>query len=438
MSDIPPPPTGWQRVTLLGPGFLWMVSAAGSGELLFTPRVGSMYGYALLWAMLAAIALKWVINREIGRYAVCTGQSLLAGFATLRGGRWAVWAILVPQVLVGVAAVAGMAGSAATALILVLPGGPQLWMLASLSASTALVFFGAYKTIERTATFIGVGLAAAALAAAVSVGFSVSELAGGLTPAFPDDVDDGEVLPWLGFMLAGAAGLVWYSYWIPAKGYGVGTRKRDPANALSAEDEQRLRGWIRQMTLDNTVAVVGTLVIAGAFLVLGAELLRPQGLVPEEQRVASTLGRLLGDVWGPVGFWFMIVAVFIGFWDTVLSDQDGHSRMFAEGGALVMRRASRFAEPKRRRAVVLVLLCAAPAALYLSVGEPVALLKIAGAIEAAHIPLVALLTIRLNRRALPAAVRPSVLATAATVAAALLFAAFAAYYLFTLTATASG
>lgn len=44
-----------------------MVSAAGSGELLFTPRIRAMYGYSLLWAMLAAIALKWAINREIGR-----------------------------------------------------------------------------------------------------------------------------------------------------------------------------------------------------------------------------------------------------------------------------------------------------------------------------------------------------------------------------------
>ena len=164
----------------------------------------------------------------------------------------------------------------------------------------------------------------------------------------------------------------------------------------------------------------------------GAELLRPQGLVPEEQRVASTLGRLLGDVWGPIGFWFMIVAVFIGFWDTVLSDQDGHSRMFAEGGALVIDPVSRLAEKTRRRAVLLVLLCIAPAVLYLSVGEPVALLKIAGAIEAAHIPLVALLTIRLNRGALPAAVRPSTVAVIATIAAALLFAAFAVYYVFTL------
>ena len=48
--SIPQPPRGWGRLLWLGPGFLWMVSAAGSGELLFTPRVGALYGYALLWA----------------------------------------------------------------------------------------------------------------------------------------------------------------------------------------------------------------------------------------------------------------------------------------------------------------------------------------------------------------------------------------------------
>jgi hypothetical protein len=66
-----------RRLVWIGPGFLWMVSAAGSGELLFTPRVGALYGYSLLWALLAAVALKWVINRELGRLAVCTGAPLL-------------------------------------------------------------------------------------------------------------------------------------------------------------------------------------------------------------------------------------------------------------------------------------------------------------------------------------------------------------------------
>src|SRR5687767_11597787 len=139
-----------------------MVSAAGSGELLFTPRIGSMYGYALLWAMLVAVALKWIINREVGRYAVCTGESILAGFARLPGGRAIVWAILAPQILVAVAAIAGMAGSAATAVILVLPGDVRVWMLVALGASTTLVFLGAYRSIERTAAVIGTGLALAA------------------------------------------------------------------------------------------------------------------------------------------------------------------------------------------------------------------------------------------------------------------------------------
>jgi Mn2+/Fe2+ NRAMP family transporter len=58
-DHIPEPPSGWKRIKEIGPGFLWMVSAAGSGELLFTPRVGAQYGYALLWAVLAAVAFKW-------------------------------------------------------------------------------------------------------------------------------------------------------------------------------------------------------------------------------------------------------------------------------------------------------------------------------------------------------------------------------------------
>jgi hypothetical protein len=281
--------------------------------------------------------------------------------------------------------------------------------------------------------FIGVGLAVAAVAAAVSVGPSMADLSAGLTPTLPANVDYGEILPWLGFMLAGAAGMVWYSYWIPAKGYGVGSSAGKSAGAFSAEEVVRLRGWIRQMTLDNTIAVAGTVLVAGAFLVLGAELLRPEGLVPEERRVASTLGRLLGDLWGPIGFWFMIVAVFIGFWDTVLADQDGHARMFGEGSALTFPRLSRINEQTRRRAFILVLLTGAPIALYLAVGEPVTLLKMAGAIEAAHIPVVALLTARLNSRTLPPALRPSWVATVATIGSAAAFAAFAAYYLVQLT-----
>jgi hypothetical protein len=243
------------------------------------------------------------------------------------------------------------------------------------------------------------------------------------------------VLPWLGFMLSGAAGLMWYSYWVVAKGYGAAGSGRRPGQP---HDIQKLRGWLTQMTLDCSVAVVGTFLVTAAFLVLGTELLRPKGLVPEENRVAEVLGQLLGGVFGPIGFWFMIVAVFVGFWDTVLSDQDGHGRLFANGtrllGATLSGRLADLNEEKLRRIFVLVLVTALPIALYLLVGRPVGLLKIAGAIEAAHIPVVTGLTLYVNRTRLPAALRPSWFAFVATVLAALFFAVFAVTYVLQLTA----
>jgi Mn2+/Fe2+ NRAMP family transporter len=300
-------------------------------------------------------------------------------------------------------------------------------MIASVVTASAIVTFGGYHMVERVAVMIGVAIALAAVAAAVSVGPDPADLAAGLRPQLPAGADYGEILPWLGFMLSGAAGLVWYSYWTVSKGYGKQASETSSATPSPREIE-RLRGWIAQMTVDNTVAVVGTCLVAGAFLILGAELLKPNGLVPEEQKVADTLGRLLGDVWGRTAYWFMIGGVFVGFWDTVLSDQDGHGRMFADGSRLLVPALRRVDEDTLRRAFVAGLVTVLPIALYAATGEPVALLKIAGAIEAAHIPVVAGLTLYLNRTALPAALRPSTPVVAATATAGLFFAAFAAYY----------
>jgi Mn2+/Fe2+ NRAMP family transporter len=429
---IAEPPVGWTRIKFLGPGFLWMVSAAGSGELLFTPRIGAQYGYALLWAVFAAVAMKWFINREIGRYAVCTGRSIIEGFAQLPGPRnWALWVILVPQAFVAVTAIAGLAGSAATAIVLALPGDVRIWTILSIAASTALVLWGRYAKVELAATVMASVLAIASIAAAIAVRPSISELGAGLVPQIPESVDYQEVLPWLGFMLSGAAGLMWYSFWIKEKEYG--SRKPISLETSSQEDRRKLRGWVNQMTLDCTVAVIGTLIVTLAFLILGTELLMPRNLVPDEDKVAQTLGRLLGDVWGPVGFWFMVGGVFIGFWDTVLSDQDGHSRLFANGTAILVsgggKRKRQLNEEFLQRLFVVVLVTVLPVCLYLVIGQPVGLLKIAGAIEAAHIPVVTALVLLLNHRKLPRDLRPSLLTSIVTAGAGLFFAVFAVLYL---------
>jgi Mn2+/Fe2+ NRAMP family transporter len=435
-QSIPDPPSGTERLKWLGPGFLWMVSAAGSGELLFTPRVGSLYGYSLIWAMLAAVTLKWFINREIGRYTVCTGENVIDGFSRLGGPKnWALYVILIPQVFVAIASIAGLAGSAATALILVLPGDIRLWTIGSILMSTVLVVWGKFNVVEKVATILAVCLSLAAIAAAVTVFKSTDDFLNGFIPQIPEKLNYSEMLPWLGFMLSGAAGLMWYSFWIQKKGYGaagIKDKKFIDPKQLTKTEEKKIKGWLRHMTFDTTLAVVGTTIITLAFLILGTELLKPRGLVPEDDKVAQVLGELLGQVWGPVGFWFMIGAIFIGFWDTVLSDQDGFGRLFAGGTKQLTKKVSGLKKWMReeflQKFFVIVLVTILPIILYLLMGEPVGLLKIAGAIEAGHIPFLVALILYLNHKKLPDSLKPSLAVTIATIMAGLFFLAFAGIY----------
>lgn len=442
-TSIKSSPATWkEKIKWLGPGITWMAAGAGgAGELLFPPRVGSLYGYAFLWALLLAILLKWFINREIGRYSVSTGHSLLDGFKKLPGPKnWAVWLIIVPQIFVAIGSIAGIAGSAATAFILLLPGSVDLWTGVTLLSAVILLTSGSYKVIEKVAMAFAVILGVVGVGTAISVFPDPVKLAEGLRPQIPANVNYIEIIPWLSFILAGAAGMTWYSYWVPAKGYGAAGQQDLQATWKEQGNIKKLKGWINEMTLDNTLGVVGGLLIVVAFLVLGTELLRPEGLVPEENKVASVLGRLLESTWGKAGFWAMIVGVLIGFWNTAMTNQDGWARLFANGRSIVMhdfRVEKKWKdEAYLRKRILWILLAPIPMIVFLFVGEPVGLLQVAGIIEAIHIPVIAGLTLYMNLRTLPDGLKPSVATIVLNVAACLFFIGFAGLYIMQLVTSA--
>ncbi|MEH2069690.1 MAG: hypothetical protein V7K47_16270 [Nostoc sp.] len=80
-----------------------------------------------------------------------------------------------------------------------------------------------------------------------------------------------------------------------------------------------------------------------------------------------------------------------------------------------------------------MLLAALPIAIYLFFGKPVGLLQTAGAIEAAHIPIVTGLTLYLNHRMLPKQLQPSKVIFGGTAIAGIFFSLFAVIYLLQLT-----
>jgi hypothetical protein len=217
---------------------------------------------------------------------------VIDGFASLPGSlKISLWIILIPQLFVAVISIAGLAGGAATALTLILPGSINIWMIASLLLATALVLWGKYKGVEKASVILASALALASIIAAITVAPSLNDMAEGMKFSIPEGTEIGEILPWLGFMMSGAAGLMWYSFWIPAKKYGMAGAQnkkndqalnRDEIRNLPASEKKKLRGWIKMMSLDTTTAVIGTVIITVSFLILGTELLKPRGLVPEE------------------------------------------------------------------------------------------------------------------------------------------------------------
>lgn len=433
---VPPAPQGLETLRWIGPGIIWMISAVATGELIFTPRIASLYGYAVLWMLIAAIFLKAVIAREIGRYAVVTGTSFLEGMTRLPGPRnWGVWAIVLPQLVVAAATVAGMAGATGSAIILLFPGDFRLWGILFLAIAAALVLLGRYRAVEWASIVLSAAIILAVVFTASLVFPGPGPVIAGLVPALPEHADFTELLPWLGFIMSGAAGLMWYSYWINARGYGFPAAGGPvDASRTGPENRDRLKGWIGMMTRTTAVAAALVLILLIALLVLGSELLRPQGLLPEGPEVTAVLSRLLSDIWGAPGGWLMALGAFFAFGSTLIANLDGWGRMLGQGSAMIaeqFRITGRASSPVFfRNLYVLVLMGVLPALLFFILPEPVTFLVVAGIIEAIHIPVVTAATLYMNRRLLPPGLRPSAVTSAVLAIAAAFFAIFAVYYLY--------
>jgi hypothetical protein len=248
------------------------------------------------------------------------------------------------------------------------------------------------------------------------------------------------LLPWLGFMMSGAAGLVWLSYWLATRGYGAAhERESETAEPVDMtrfgeREHAQLHGWIRTMTGTVLVAGVLVLILLTALIILGAELLMPEGLLPEGPAVTAVLSRLLGEVWGAWGRWLMIAASFFAFWSTIIANLDGWGRMLGQASVVLAKRVDageRWTSlPTYRWIYIVGLMGLVPALLAALVPEPYRFLQIAGIIEAIQIPFVALVVLYLNRRELPEPLRPSLLTSLFMTIAGLFFLAFAGYYVY--------
>jgi Mn2+/Fe2+ NRAMP family transporter len=179
--------------------------------------------------------------------------------------------------------------------------------------------------------------------------------------------------------------------------------------------------------------VLGAVVIV-AFLILGSELLAPEGHVPGGNDVASDLAVLLEDVWGSFGYWALIITFVFALGGSVIANQDGWSRSFADITRLLAlearpafreRQARHLAPERLRRLFGITVGGLLPAAVIVVVGNPVTIMAASGVVAAVHTPFIVVLILLVNSRSLPRSLRPGRASIAGLVAAGLFYGTFA-------------
>src|SRR5688572_22410897 len=83
-ADLPERTQSFWR--LAGPGAVLVGLAIGAGEIVIWPRITAAYGATLLWAAALGVSLQVVVNIEVGRLVIATGETPYTAFARLWRG----------------------------------------------------------------------------------------------------------------------------------------------------------------------------------------------------------------------------------------------------------------------------------------------------------------------------------------------------------------
>ncbi|MGQ0636954.1 MAG: Nramp family divalent metal transporter [Planctomycetaceae bacterium] len=85
-TDFEEPPRGLlSTLRRLGPGMILVGSIVGSGELIVTTKLGAVAGFRLLWFVLLSCLVKVVVQAELARHTISSGQTFLDVFNALPG-----------------------------------------------------------------------------------------------------------------------------------------------------------------------------------------------------------------------------------------------------------------------------------------------------------------------------------------------------------------
>ena len=413
-----PPTTLKGRLGYLGPSLIVTGAVIGSGELVLTTSLGAVGGWSLLWWLVLSCWCKSLVQAELARYTIVSGDTYLRAINRLPGRighiSWPIWLGLIAYLpgTMGLGGIFGGTGEALSFLLshlnIELSGVWCTGLVAIVVAS--ILSTGSYRWIEVLMLPLVLSFTITTLVCSIAMQFtefqvSSSEILSGLTPDFSAFL----MLAALALSAYGYTGTTSgdrsaYTYWAIEKGYPsfLGSDRNDP------NWEYHARGWMKVLHTDVWFGLIIVTCATVPFYVLGAGVLNKMGLAPEgSEAVIGTLSNIFTQTLGEWALWLFSIGAFVILFSTVLSSVGSGGR-FIPDYLIEMRFIDR-SNLKLRKSIIrwyLALLPFIAFSIYLMAPNFVILIMIGGLTSAIFLPIQSGATLWLQANHMDPRIRP--------------------------------
>ena len=414
-AQLEPPKTLFERVKYLGPSVIISATIVGSGEIVLTAGLGAAVGYIMIWWVLLSCWSKSILQAELARYVVLSGDTYVRALNRIPGklpgprGKFS-WPVAVGILafLPGLTGLGGLIGGAGQAISLVFPEVDPIVAVGGLAVVTSILLgSGSYWRLEKVMMFFVVTFTTLTIASVIMMqgteyATRLDQITSGFTFEFPVEY---AVLAFAAYGYTGvnAGEISVYSYWCVEKGY--------PARIGPYQDRPewyaRAHGWLKVLRTDVWITLVLLTFATIPFYFLGAGILHANGLEPRGSETIPALSNMFTLTFGHWSIWAFALGAFCILYSSSVAG-------FAGGGRYIPDYLMELGFLKReqvnvRYGIIRWYGMATPFIgflLYVFVQEPVIMVTIAASTAAIILPMQSGVTLYLQKRRLPEEVQP--------------------------------
>lgn len=300
----------------LGPGILFASTAIGVSHLVQSTRAGAEYGFALVWAIVAANVFKYPFFEYGSRYANATGTSIIDGYAKL--GKWmlVLYLLVVLGSMFFVTAAVSFVTAGFLQNLLHIQFFPQYKLFTTFLLfviCVGILLWGKYQTLDKMIKVIGGVLLVSTLLAFVLTLWHgpITPVAGFLPPSVWSDKSILFIIALMGWMPTALDLSAWNSLW---------TIERIKQTNYTPT----LKETLFDFNLGYWISAILSLcfVTLGAFLMYGSGIVLSDGAAAFANQVVSLYTTTIGS-WS---YFIISVSAFSIMFGTAIAVFDGYAR----------------------------------------------------------------------------------------------------------------